>query len=123
MFPWFNHSQKKDNDSRQRDKFDSIQRDTPRRASGMEESTDIVLTDEDGLDIVFEFLDLITLDGRDYVVLMEKDEDADAVVIMEVDDEGDGDEETYIAVDDDRILERVFALFKARNRDTFNFID
>lgn len=90
-----------------------------------EESDNIViLNDEDGNDIQFEFLDLIEYDGNQYVVLLpaEESEDDGEVVILEV-EEADGDEETYSSVDDPDILEAVYQIFKDRFKEDFNFID
>ncbi len=58
-----------------------------------EESNLIKLSDEDGNDIFFEFLDLINYQGIDYVVLLPTDDDADEVVILQV--EQIGEEESY----------------------------
>lgn len=86
-----------------------------------DDSLIITLTAENGEDVNFEFLDLIALKGKEYVVLLPaEDEDADTVVILEVVDEGDGNE-SYIAVENERILSKVFKLFKQRNIDTFRF--
>ena len=46
----------------------------------------IVLNDEDGNDIKFDFLDLIEYDGDEFVVLLPSDENADEVVILKVED-------------------------------------
>ena len=68
----------------------------------MDEELDniIILNDEDGNEVKFEFLDLIKYSGEEYVVLLpvEEDEDADEVVILKVEDTGSEDEESYIGV-------------------------
>lgn len=90
-----------------------------------EESDNIViLNDEDGNDVKFEFLDLIEYEGNQYVVLLpaEESEDDGEVVILEV-EEADGDEETYSSVEDSDILEAVYQIFKDRFKEDFNFID
>ena len=43
----------------------------------MDEENIIVLNDEDGKEVRFEFLDLIELDDEEYVVLLPADEDSD----------------------------------------------
>lgn len=84
----------------------------------------IVLNDEDGNEVEFELLDLIELDGAEYVVLLPLDEQADEVVILEVDPADDEDEpQGYLSVEDDNVLAKVFAIFKDRNKDEFNFVD
>ena len=88
----------------------------------------VTLKDEDGNDVKFEFLDEIEYQGEQYVVLLpadKKDSDADEVVILQLEKpatEG-SDEETYVSVDDDNILNAVFEIFKEKFKDEFNFID
>lgn len=93
----------------------------------MDEELDniIILNDEDGNEVKFEFLDLIKYSGEEYVVLLpvEEDEDADEVVILKVEDPGSEDEESYIGVDDQEVLNAVFAIFKDKFKDEFNFVD
>ena len=95
---------------------------------GLDEELDniIILNDEDGNEVKFEFLDLIELDGEEYVVLLpvEDDEEEDGeVVILKVEDTDSEDEESYVSVDDQEILNKVFEIFKEKFKDEFNFID
>ena len=88
----------------------------------------IVLNDENGEEVKFEFLDLIELDGEEYVVLLPADEaenedDAGEVVILKVEDTDSEEEETYVSVDDEEILNKVFEMFKEKFKDEFNFVD
>ena len=80
----------------------------------MDEELDniILLNDEDGNEVKFEFLDLIEYGGEEYVVLLpaEEGEDADEVVILKVEDTDSEDEESYVGVDDQEILNAVFAI-------------
>ena len=88
-----------------------------------EEIDNIVsLTDEDGNEIEFEFLDLIQYDGEEYVVLLPT-EDAGEVVILKLEDTEDENQESYVSVDDEEILNEVFQIFKEKFKDEFNFID
>ena len=93
----------------------------------MDEKLDniIVLNDEDGNDVKFEFLDLIEYSGEEYVVLLpaEEGEDADEVVILKVEDTESEDEESYVGVEDQEVLNAVFAIFKDKFKDEFNFVD
>ena len=95
---------------------------------GLDEELDniIILNDEDGNEVQFEFLDLIELDGEEYVVLLptegEEDEDGE-VVILKVEDTDSEDEESYVSVDDQEVLNKVFEMFKEKFKDEFNFID
>lgn len=87
----------------------------------------IILNDENGEEVPFEFLDLIELDGEEYVVLLpveeEETEDAGEVVILKVEDTESEEEESYVSVDDEDVLNKVFAMFKEKFKDEFNFID
>ncbi|MBQ9266718.1 MAG: DUF1292 domain-containing protein [Clostridia bacterium] len=82
----------------------------------------IVLNDEEGNEVEFEFLDVVELDGKEYVVLLPVEEaDAGEVVIFRV--EGEEEDESYIGVEDDEEAEKVFKAFKEKTKDTFNFVD
>lgn len=86
----------------------------------------IVLNDENGNEVQFEFLDLIELDDEEYVVLLPVEEEEDSegeVVILKVEDTESEDEESYVSVDDEEILNKVFEIFKEKFKDEFNFID
>lgn len=90
----------------------------------MENDNTIILTDEHGNEVKFEFLDLIEYDSEEYVVLLpldDTDEPAE-VIILKIEDTG---EETvdYVSVDDEQTLQAVFEIFKARMKGDFNFID
>lgn len=95
----------------------------------MEEELDniIVLNDEEGNEVQFEFLDLIEYEDEEYVILLpieeETDEDAGEVVILKVEDTDSEDEESYVSVDDQDTLNTVFEMFKEKFKDEFNFID
>ena len=82
----------------------------------------IVLNDEFGNEIKFEFLDLIEYNSEEYVVLYPIDEENDdgMVVILKVDSLED-DSETYVSVDDDNIIQAVYNIFKDKFKDQFDF--
>lgn len=87
----------------------------------------IILSDENGEDVQFEFLDLIEYDSEEYVVLLpaieEGDEDDGEVVILKVEDSENEEEESYVSVDDEEVLNKVFEIFKEKFKDEFNFTD
>ena len=75
----------------------------------------ITLTDEEGKESNFELLDLVELDNEEYVVLLQVDdeesEEPGEVVILKVEDsDDDSDEETesYVSVEDEETLTKVF---------------
>lgn len=83
----------------------------------------IRLNDEDGNEILFEFLDLIVYDNQEYVVLLPAGDDGgDEVVILRL-EEVDDETESYVSVDDEDTLNAVFEIFKEKFKDEFNFID
>ena len=85
----------------------------------------IVLNDENGEEVPFEFLDLIVYDGEEFVVLLpvEEDEEADEVVILKLEDTENEEEESYVSVDDEEILNKIFEMFKEKFKEEFNFVD
>ena len=92
----------------------------------MENNENIIeLTDETGEKEQFEFLDLIKFDGEDYVVLLpcETADEAGEVVILKLEDTDNPDEESYVSVDDEIVLGKVFEIFKENFSDEFNFVD
>ena len=86
----------------------------------MDEENIIQLNDENGDAVYFEFLDLIEWRSKEYVVLLPVENEDNQVVILQL-ESTDGDQESYIGVENEFILETVFALFKARNKDIFDF--
>ena len=89
----------------------------------------VVLNDEEGNEVKFEFLDLVELDDEEYVVLLpvteEGEEDEGEVVILKVEDNDDeeSDEESYVSVEDEDTLNKVFEIFKEKFKDDFDFVD
>lgn len=73
----------------------------------------ITLTDDEGNDVDFEFLDVIEYDHEEYVVLIENDEDADEVVILKI-NSLDEDTEEYVSIDDEELLMAIFEKFKSQ---------
>ena len=89
----------------------------------------VILNDEDGNEVKFEFLDLIELDDEEYVVLLPMAEDGEEeegeVVILKVEDNDDenSDEESYVSIEDEDVLNKVFEMFKEKFKDDFYFVD
>ena len=88
----------------------------------------VILNDEDGNEVKFEFLDLVELDNEEYVVLLpvtdEGEEDEGEVVILKLEDtDEDSEGESYVGVEDEEILNQVFSIFKEKYKDEFNFVD
>ena len=87
----------------------------------------VVLNDEEGNEVRFEFLDLVELNDEEYVILLpmteDNEEEEGEVVILKVEDSDDEEEESYVSVDDEAILNQVFDIFKERFKDDFDFVD
>ena len=85
----------------------------------------IILNDESGNEVEFEFLDLVEYQGEEFVVLLPIDETEETgeVVILKLEDTDDEDNESYASVDDEAVLNTVFAIFKERFKNEFNFVE
>lgn len=85
----------------------------------------ISLTDEDGNELEFEYLDQIEYEGGNYAVLLPVEEDEetedDEVVILKVISADDENEE-YEIVEDEEMLQTLFDIFKEKNKDEFDFV-
>ena len=87
-----------------------------------EESGILTLTDEDGQEVDFEYLDCIDYDGKEYLVLMPADQAETQIVILEV-EPVDDENENYLAVEDEAILDAVYGMFKEKYKDVLTFED
>ena len=85
-----------------------------------EESSILTLTDENGEEVNFEYMDCIELNGIEYLVLMP--EGSDEIVILEV-QPVDEENENYVAVESEDTLDAVYNIFKERYRDILQFED
>ena len=87
-----------------------------------EQSNILTLTDENGVDTDFEYLDSIEYEGKEYLVLMPADEISTEIVILEV-EPVDEENENYLSVSDEEILNTVYGIFKERYKDILTFED
>ena len=87
-----------------------------------EEVSILTLTDENGADVDFEYLDCIEYEGKEYLVLMPVEEESNEIVILEV-EPVDEENENYLAVSDEAVLDAVYAIFKDRFKDILTFED
>ena len=86
-----------------------------------EEFSTLTLVDDKGEETVFEYLDCIEYQGKEYLVLTPMEEEGQ-IVILEV-EPVDEENENYIAVEDEAVLEAVYAIFKERYADILTFED
>ena len=87
-----------------------------------EEESTLVLTDENGVDQEFEYLDCIEYEGKEYLVLIPAEEEANEIVILEI-QPVDEENENYLAVEDEAVLNAVYSIFKERFADVLTFED
>ena len=87
-----------------------------------EEVSVLTLTDENGNDVEFEYLDCIDYEGKEYLVLIPAEEEANEIVILEV-EPVDEENENYLAVTDEAVLDAVYEIFKERFSDVLTFGD
>ena len=87
-----------------------------------EESSILTLTDENGVDNDFEYLDCIEYKGKEYLVLMPVDTVETEIVILEV-EPMDEENENYLAVEDEKLLNAVYEIFKEKYKDVLTFED
>ncbi len=87
-----------------------------------EEVSVLTLTDENGQDAEFEYLDCIEYEGKEYLVLLPMEEEAAEIVILEV-EPVDEENENYLAVTDEAKLNAVYAIFKEKFQDVLEFED
>ena len=86
-----------------------------------EEESILTLTDENGQDMEFEYLDCIEYQGTEYLVLSPEEEPGQ-IVILQI-EPVDEENENYLAVEDESVLDSVYALFKERYKDVLQFED
>ena len=87
-----------------------------------EEMNVLTLTDEDGVETEFEYLDVIEYQGNEYLFLLPLDEEEPEVVILQI-EPVDEENENYLAVEDESILDAVYGIFKERYKDVLQFAD
>ena len=87
-----------------------------------EEENILSLTDENGEEVEFEYLDCIEFQGKEYLVLVPCESEASEIVILEV-EPVDEETENYLSVQDEAILNAVYEIFKDKFQDTLEFED
>ncbi len=85
-----------------------------------EEISILTLTDENGNDVNFEYLDCIEYQGVEYLILAPEGDEEGETVILEV-QPVDEENENYVGVEDEGVLEAVFGIFKEKYKDVLEF--
>lgn len=87
-----------------------------------EESNLLSLTDENGQETVFEYLDVIEYQGKEYLILLPVEDEDGQVVILEI-EPVDEETENYLSVSDEALLNAVYDIFKEKYKDILIFED
>ena len=87
-----------------------------------EQDTILTLTDENGEQMQFEYLDCIEYQDVEYLVLLPADEEANEIVILQI-EPVDEENENYLAVEDEAVLQAVYEIFKNRYKDVLTFAE
>ncbi len=86
-----------------------------------EEASIIVLEDDLGNEVEFEYLDVIEYEGIEYLYLIPvNEEDGDEVVILKI-TSVDDETEMFEGIEDEELLDTLFVEFKNKWKDQFNF--
>jgi uncharacterized protein YrzB (UPF0473 family) len=87
-----------------------------------EEVSILSLTDENGEEVEFEYLDSVEYEGKEYLVLIPAEELSTEIVILEV-EPVDEENENYLSVQDENVLNAVYGIFKEKYKDILTFED
>ena len=88
----------------------------------MDENSILTLTDENGNEIKFEYLDVIEYGGKEYIYLLPAESESAEIVIMEI-EPVDEDNENYLPIEDEKTLLKAYDLFKKKYKDVLAFED
>ncbi len=87
-----------------------------------EEAELLTLTDENGNEAQFEYLDVIEHEGVEYLFLLPADVEDTEVVILQI-EPVDEENENYLAIEDEALLDTLYDLFKEKYKDILTFED
>ncbi len=87
-----------------------------------EETNLLTLTDENGADTTFEYLDVIEYKGKEYLFLLPLDDVSGEILILEI-EPVDEENENYLSIDDEKLLNEVYDVFKEKYKDILTFED
>ena len=83
-----------------------------------------ILSDGNGQEMSFHFLDLVLYEGKEYLVLLPAEGPyIDEVVILRHERGERPEDEGYEGVEDPATIQAVYSLFRENNRDQFIFGD
>ncbi len=82
----------------------------------------LTLTDENGVETEFEYLDVIEYQGKEYLILLPVGDENTEVVILEI-EPVDEENENYLSIEDEAVLNAVYDIFKEKYKDILIFED
>ncbi|MDY4812948.1 MAG: DUF1292 domain-containing protein [Ruminococcus sp.] len=88
----------------------------------MDKNVIFTLEDDLGNEVEFELLDVITYKNDEYAVLIENTPDVQDLTILKI-DSIDDQEEVYVGIDDEALVQKIFDIFKKNHPDDFNYAD
>ena len=83
----------------------------------------IVLSDDEGNEMEFEYVDAFEYEGEEYAVLLPVDENDPEIAILKVEETDEPDIVNYVPVESEEALNAVFEMFKEEYKDDFDFED
>lgn len=86
-----------------------------------EMSNTIVLEDDLGNEVEFDFLDVIEYEGVEYIYLLPTDEEDSAEVVILKITSLDDENESFEGIEDDELIDTLFTLFKDKWKNEFDF--
>lgn len=86
-----------------------------------EEASILTLVNEDGIEEKFEYIATVTYGGDEYLILLPVEDDSEVEILKIVPE--DDENESYVSLDDDDLLNAVYDVFKAEYKDVFDFED
>ncbi|MGN0460372.1 MAG: DUF1292 domain-containing protein [Ruminococcus sp.] len=86
----------------------------------MDKNVIFTLEDDLGNEVEFELLDVITYKNEEYAVLIENTPDVQDLTILKI-DSIDDQEEVYVGIDDEALVQKIFEIFKKNHPDDFNY--
>ena len=88
----------------------------------MDKNVIFTLEDDLGNEVEFELLDVITYKNDEYAVLIENTPEVQDLTILKI-DSIDDQEEVYVGIDDEALVQKIFEIFKKNHPDDFNYAD
>lgn len=78
----------------------------------------LTLTDNNGDDCNFGFLDLIEYEDGEYIVLYPLSGDDERLLILKVEEDATSEDyDSYVGIDDDELVDKIYNVFLEKHKD------